>query len=67
MNLRIERLTVDEGLRLRTIRLRALRDSPEAFGATFEEANARPEESMWVAPEFRRLGIGTALVCAMRP
>src|SRR5262245_6029948 len=42
--MRIEQLTVEEGRRLRTIRLRALQDSPDAFGATFEETNARPDE-----------------------
>jgi GNAT superfamily N-acetyltransferase len=30
---------------LRAIRLRALLDAPDAFGSTFEEAVARPEES----------------------
>jgi len=34
-----------EGERLRTIRLRALHDAPDAFGATLEEAEARPLES----------------------
>ncbi|WP_394841146.1 GNAT family N-acetyltransferase [Pendulispora brunnea] len=36
----IHRLTADEGPRLRAVRLRALRDAPDAFGTTFEEANA---------------------------
>jgi GNAT superfamily N-acetyltransferase len=40
-----ERLTADEGLRLRTIRLRALLDAPQAFGSTSEETAARPSES----------------------
>ena len=30
----IKRLAADEGLRLRTIRLRALADAPDAFGST---------------------------------
>ena len=41
----MERLSAKEGPRLRTIRLRALLDAPDAFGSTFEEAVARPEES----------------------
>jgi GNAT superfamily N-acetyltransferase len=41
---RVERLTVDEAPRLRAIRLRALADAPDAFGATLEEAVARPAE-----------------------
>ncbi len=100
----IERLTANEGERLRAIRLRALRDTPDAFGTTLEEAAARPPESwvnqlkelatfvatasgcdvglvrgmlhdqfrdagylisMWVAPEARRQGIGSALVDAV--
>ncbi len=40
----IERLTPDEGTRLRAIRLRALRDAPDAFGTTFEEAEPWPAE-----------------------
>ena len=32
-------------MRLRTIRLRALRDAPDAFGSTAEEVAARPPES----------------------
>jgi len=38
----IERLAADEGLRLRTIRLRALADAPDAFGSTYAEVAARP-------------------------
>src|SRR5579872_1123895 len=41
----IERLTADDGLRLREIRLRALQDAPEAFATTYEEAAARAAES----------------------
>ena len=41
----IERLALDEGLRLRTIRLRALADAPDAFGSTYAEVAARPLES----------------------
>jgi GNAT superfamily N-acetyltransferase len=36
-----ERLTAEEGPRLRTIRLRALLDAPDAFGSTLEETAAR--------------------------
>jgi len=98
---RIEHLGHDEGERLRAIRICALRDAPEAFGATLEEALARGPDgwtqqvrdlptfiavkdgadvgmvrcardsaeagtawliSMWVAPEWRRAGIGGALI-----
>jgi GNAT superfamily N-acetyltransferase len=41
----IERLRVGDEGRLRAIRLRALRDAPEAFETTFDEASARPLES----------------------
>ena len=36
----IKRLAADEGPRLRTIRLRALADAPDAFGSTYDEAAA---------------------------
>ena len=100
----IERLTASEGERLRAIRLQALREAPDAFGTTLEEAEALSSESwgnqlhtiatfvvnasghdvglargtpqdelhdagylisMWVAPEVRRRGIGSALVDAV--
>jgi GNAT superfamily N-acetyltransferase len=41
----IERLLAGEETRLRTIRLRALRDAPDAFGSTAAEEAARPPES----------------------
>jgi len=41
----IERLGSGDGERLRAIRIRALADAPDAFGATLEEATARPLES----------------------
>lgn len=41
----IQRLSRDEGRRLRTIRLRALADAPDAFGSTYAEVAARPLES----------------------
>lgn len=44
----IERLAADEGLRLRTIRLRALADAPDAFGTTYDEAAGQPLDS-WTA------------------
>ena len=40
----LDRLTPEEAPRLRAIRLRALRDSPDAFGSTLEEALARSTE-----------------------
>jgi len=40
----LDRLNVEEASRLRAIRLRALRDSPEAFGSTLEDALARSTE-----------------------
>lgn len=43
--MRIERLTAEEGPRLRTIRLAALRDAPDAFGSTYAQTAARPPES----------------------
>ena len=41
----VRRLGIDEGARLRAIRLRALQEAPDAFGSTFEEAVARPPAS----------------------
>jgi GNAT superfamily N-acetyltransferase len=41
----IQRLSGNEGLRLRHLRLRALADAPDAFGSTYAEAVARPMES----------------------
>jgi GNAT superfamily N-acetyltransferase len=43
--IRFERLTTSDGARLRSIRLRALQDAPDAFGTTLEETIARPVES----------------------
>src|SRR5688572_11236445 len=42
---RVDRLSVEDAPRLRAIRLSSLRDSPDAFGSTLEEAEARPPES----------------------
>ena len=100
----IERLTPNESERFRAIRLDALREAPDAFDTTLEEAEARSSASwriqvstiatfvanagdddvgvvrgtrddkihdagylisMWVAPESRRGGIGSALVDAV--
>lgn len=41
----IQRLSVDEPLRLRHIRLRALAQAPDAFGSTYADAAARSLES----------------------
>jgi GNAT superfamily N-acetyltransferase len=43
--MQFEQLTRNEGPRLRSIRLRALQDAPDAFGTTFEEASATPAEA----------------------
>ncbi len=43
--MRIEPLGIGDEERLRSIRLRALHDSPDAFGTTAEEATALPPES----------------------
>ena len=42
---KIERLQPTDGERFRAIRLASLRDAPDAFGSTFEEAIERPAES----------------------
>jgi GNAT superfamily N-acetyltransferase len=42
---RLERLSAEEGPRLRAIRLRALLDAPDAFGSMFEETAGRPAAS----------------------
>jgi hypothetical protein len=47
--MRIDRLAADEVGRFKEIRLSALRDSPTAFGTTFERASA------WTDPEWNRL------------
>jgi GNAT superfamily N-acetyltransferase len=43
--MKIERLNPSEGMRFRVIRLRSLKDAPDAFGSTYEETAARPEQS----------------------
>lgn len=45
MTLRIQRLEPGEGARLRKVRLASLADAPDAFGSTYDETAARPEES----------------------
>ena len=42
----IQRLSMDEALRLRHIRLRALADAPDAFGSTYADVSAHPLD-MW--------------------
>jgi GNAT superfamily N-acetyltransferase len=58
--MKIEQLTPDETERLRSIRLRSLRDAPEAFATTFEESAARPPES-WVQ-QLRDLATFVAVI-----
>ena len=41
--IRYEQLQSHEASRLRAVRLRALQDAPDAFGATFAETSARTE------------------------
>jgi GNAT superfamily N-acetyltransferase len=41
----IQRLTPEDGERLREIRLASLRDAPDAFGSTYDETAARPDSS----------------------
>jgi len=43
-SMRIERLSLEETSRLRSVRLRALADAPNAFDSTLEEAQHRTEE-----------------------
>jgi GNAT superfamily N-acetyltransferase len=57
---KIKQLTPDETERLRSIRLRSLRDAPEAFATTFEESAARPPES-WVQ-QLRDLATFVAVI-----
>jgi GNAT superfamily N-acetyltransferase len=47
--IRLDRLTVADGPRLRSIRLDALRDSPDAFGTTFDQAASWEPEERWAA------------------
>ena len=100
----IELLAAGAGSRFRAIRLRSLREAPDAFATTYEDAAAWPLDSwdrqleqfptfvatadgvdvgivrgalhdeaaaigylisMWVAPDVRRRGIGSALVDAV--
>ena len=56
----IKRLAADEGLRLRTIRLQALADAPDAFGSTYDEAAARPLDS-W-ATQLQEIATFVAVV-----
>lgn len=44
-DVKIERLESGHGERLRSIRLRALADAPDAFGTTWNEASGEPPES----------------------
>ncbi len=46
--MQVRRIRVDEGARLRALRLKALADAPTAFGHTLVEAQKRTEEA-WTA------------------
>jgi ribosomal protein S18 acetylase RimI-like enzyme len=52
---RLSRLHAEDVAPLRELRLRALRDAPEAFAETYAEAEARPLEdwASWIADESR--------------
>ena len=56
----IRRLAAHEGPRLRTIRLRALAEAPDAFGSTYEEFVARPPDR-WAA-QIREIPTFVAVV-----
>ncbi len=56
----IRRLAAREELRLRTIRLRALADAPDAFASTHDEAAALPLNS-WTA-QLRKIATFVAVV-----
>ncbi|TDE34277.1 GNAT family N-acetyltransferase [Nonomuraea mesophila] len=69
----MERLGPDEGERLRAVRLRALQDSPDAFGSSYEREIAFPADKWaerlknpgsrwWVA---ERDGTDVGLVCVL--
>ncbi len=60
MDFTITRLAAEEGLRLRTIRLRSLADAPDAFGSTYGEAAARPPDT-WAA-QLREIPTFVAVV-----
>ena len=56
----ITRLTENEGARLRQIRLRALREAPDAFGQPYAHAEALPDDS-WRA-QLRKMATYVAVV-----
>ncbi len=46
--LRIDKISVDEAMRFKRIRLQSLQESPEAFGSTFEVANSW-DDANWIS------------------
>jgi GNAT superfamily N-acetyltransferase len=62
---RVERLGEDDWAVFRELRLRSLRESPEAFGSTYGEESSQPERAWrdWAAGRWRG---GTAAVFAGR-
>src|SRR5205807_1414164 len=64
MNWRVRRIGPDEGDRLRDIRLRALRDAPGAFAASFESESARPPAAWDEAAGAWSAGVGAATFVA---
>lgn len=52
----VRRLASAEVALHRTLRLRALQDSPESFGETYADAAAQPPDHWVVDPAWRRHG-----------
>ncbi len=60
MSAEVVRIAPDSWQRLRELRLEALRQSPEAFGSTFEQ------ESLWTESEWRQVADGVAYLVVSR-
>ncbi len=68
--LEIQRLSINEGERLRQLRLASLEDAPDAFSSTFQEAVTLPRDSwlqqLQVLPTFVAVlkGVDSGMVCS---